>query len=355
MNMKSSKKINFLLVLIISGLIIALIVVSKENKSIASIPKNETEEHFQLIEVKIHKNKATPIIHGIITSSEELEVKMNVGGRIDNDNHSLKMGTKFKKNDILIKVDRLEVLYELLISRLNYKKQLQNSLGEIGKQFPDEKDKWSTFENKIERTLPLPDLPKVTSKEEEDLLTQLTIYETYYKIKKTELKTEDYIYSAPFDGFISESSIRPGALIKANTSLMKLSKSNTLQVTSHLPIHLVKDYELAEYVYFLNSNNDTLGKGRFSRLGNKLSDSSYVEVDFNIAEQNHLLENTLIHISLPHEETHNTVTLPKSAVKNSIVQLFLDNKIIEHSIQIVSSNNDSIEVKGLPNHCYVIN
>ena len=352
--MKSQQKINLLFFLIILGLIVSLIVVSiqdnKQSKNQETLPLSE----LQLMEIRSEQRKEVADVFGIVNAEVEVEVKMNVSGRIDHDNHSLRPGTTFKKNDILIKVDRLEVLYELLIARLNFKMHIQKSLERIGEQFPKEKSKWQEFEAKIERTLPLPDLPKKVSKEEEKLLNELNVYTMYYSVKKIERRTEDYIYAAPFDGFVSESSIGPSSVMKLNVPLMKLSKSNTLQVVAHLPIQSVTEYELAKQVYFISSKNDTLGKGSFKRIGAQLSDTSKVEVFFTIQPQSQSIQNSSVRIVLPKHERSNTVSLPQSAVLNNVVYLFSEDKIIEVPVQVISEKNDSVQVEGLPNYCFVI-
>src|SRR5690554_7058956 len=52
-----------------------------------------------------------------------------------------------------------------------------------------------------------------------------------------------YIYVAPFDGFITESNIAPNSMVKRNKVLMRLSKSNSLQVTSHIPLNSLRSEE----------------------------------------------------------------------------------------------------------------
>lgn len=336
------------------GLIVALIVVSLTEKSQSSFSKSLKINQFQLIEINAIEAPEEANVFGVINAEVTTDVKMKVGGKIDHDNRSLKQGSTFKKNDVLIKVDRLAVLYELLISRLNYKKHIQESVLEIGEQFPKEKSKWQQFEKKIERTLPLPELPKTVSKEEEQLLNELEVYSLYYKIKKIERNAEDYIYVAPFDGFVAESTTGPGLSIKENTLLLKLSKSNSLQVTAHLPVHSVRNYELADSIYFVNSKKDTLGKGHFKRTGQFLSDSSTIAVFFSISPQILLPENATVQIVLDRNKTSKGVQIPRTAIKNNKTYIFLDNKIITTPVEVISTQNDSVRVKGLPSHCFVI-
>ncbi|HZH87270.1 MAG TPA: efflux RND transporter periplasmic adaptor subunit [Brumimicrobium sp.] len=352
--MKSQQKINLLFFLVILGLTIALIFVSLPGKKLPNNSLVSKNNRFQLIEI----NKTPPInktkVFGVIAAEIETDVIMKVNGKIDNDNHALTRGSTFKKNDILIKVDRIEVLYHLLISRLNFKKHIEKSIKEIEDQFPEEKNKWQKFEKSIERTLPLPDFPKVTSTEEETLLNKLNIHKLYYEIKRLEQRAQDHIYVAPFDGFISESTIQPNSMVRENKVLMKLSKNNSFQVITHLPINSLKAYKNAKHVYFVNSSKDTIGSGSFNRIGSELSDSSKVEVFFNVSQQNQSIQNTLVELVLPGYGIKNSVALPKLSVSNNRVFLYSDDKVLEYPIKIITSKEDSVYVEGLPDHCFVI-
>jgi len=256
--MKTQQKTIFLLLLIIICLVIALIINSlKENptKDVTATPLDT----LQLIEINHESPANSPKVYGLISAAIESDVVMKVSGKIDSDNHHLTPGSYFKKNDVLIKVDRIEILYKMLISRINFKKHMQNALLEINKNVPEEAEKWQTFEKTIERTLPLPDFPKINSTKEDELLDSLNIALEYYKIKDLERQAQDYIFVAPFDGYISESTIQPNSMVHKGKKLMKLAKSNSLQVSAHLPLNLIHLYKNATKVYFINTDKDTLG------------------------------------------------------------------------------------------------
>lgn len=351
--MKSQQK--YILTLLIIGLVSIIIIMyfsgnwNKENQLTSSQP-----EKFKLFEVRINSEEQFNKLYGQVISEVEMEVTMNISGKIDDDNHSLKPGTSFKKNDILIKVDRLKILYELLTTRAEYKTFLQESIQEFPIQMGDKKEKWDNYKDQIERTQFIPSLPKVSSKDEENYLTSIGLYAKYYKIKKLELEAESYIYAAPFNGVILESKIQPGSMVKKNTTLMRISKQNGLIVKSNIPIHLIQHYENSKLVYYVNAKQDTIGQGKFTGIGSKLSDSSTVEGLFSIVPQNLKTVSNVVQILLPEESTNNNVILPKSAVKNDNVLIFESNKILEKSIQVISIQNDSLEVKGLPSHCFVV-
>jgi|GEM_PF-5268872 len=352
--MKSHQKTIILITVILLGLISVMFLNVQKEKEISESSDENPIEKFQLMEVKTGPDIESPMLFGIINNTEEVVVQMNVEGRIDHDNRSLTPGTAFKKNEILIKVNRLEALYELLIARLNYKYLVQQSLTKIGEQIPQELAKWKAFEHKIDRTLPLPELPKVKLVEEENLLHKLNIYTQYYSTKKLEQKAEGYLYAAPFDGFILESSIGPGAMVKKNESLLTLAKHNSQQVTAHIPIDFVNVLEKSQEIYFVGPNKDTIGTGKFKGTGTKISDSASIETHFTFTGKKSVFTNSTVQIVYSKQKSKHYPSLPKTAIKNNSVYIFAENKLLETPVKIISTKADSVLVDGLPNHCFVI-
>ena len=117
--MKSRQKLNLVFSLIIIGLFFTLLYVSINNnkKPIQQSDFDKRKVH-QLMAVSQQKDI---LITGIIKASVVEEVKMKVNGKVDKNNRTLVEGSKFKKNEILVKIDRLGALYELLAVRSAFK------------------------------------------------------------------------------------------------------------------------------------------------------------------------------------------------------------------------------------------
>lgn len=351
--MKSQQKL--ILISLILGLVSVIIIMYFSGSWDKKDPSTSQQEKFKLLKIESSNKLSINKFYGQITSTIEEEVRMNVSGKIDSDNHLLLPGTSFKKNDILVKVDRLEILYELLMTRTEYKQFVQKAILEFPEQMADKRKKWADFKDDIQRIQLLPPLPVINSKEEEEYLTKIGLYTQYYKIKKLELKAQDYIYAAPFDGVIVKSKIHPGSMIKKNSQIMTISRQNSLIVKANIPISEIHWYENSKLIYYVDSNMDTLGKGKFHGMGAELSDSSTVEALFDITPQKLKDINKVVQIVLSERApSDNGIVLPLSAVKNNHVLLFESNKILEASIQIISIQEDSITVKGLPKHCFVV-
>lgn len=345
--MKSNKVLNILFSLIIIGLIATVFYISFSKNNVANeqVPFNNSEQHelFQVF------SQEKLLLNGIISANITEDVQMKVSGKIDNNNRSLKEGTGFKKNEILIKVERLEALYEILTTRSEFKELIQKLILSIRDQTPNETDKWTDYENKIQRTLPLPTLPNTSSKNEEDLLNRLNVYSQYYKTKVSERKAEEYIYVAPFDGTIIESNVHPGSSIQSGKTILILAKSNTYQVVSHIQLKDLNRITNNDTVEFSSMNGEVLSKGLFTKTGQTLSDSSTIEILYSIFSQNKKYLNTPIKFSIGKEGA----TIPNSAIKNNSVEIVVAEKVYNLKIKPIKVIGDCTIVEGLPQHSFI--
>lgn len=345
--MKNHQKIYLILFFLIIGLIGALLYISFYKKTDTIIEsKNQEVRNIQMMKVDSQEQLK---LNGIITSNTIEEVRLKVSGKISKDNRSLKEGTSFKKNEILIKVDRLNVLYEILSARSEFKTLIQQLILTIKNRIPAETAKWEYFEKQIQRTQPLPSLPTINSQNEEDLLNHENVYSTYYKTKVSERKAEDYLYIAPFDGTIIESRISSNTTIIEGEISLKIAKKGTNQVLTHVQLKDLNEVMKKDTVEFISSNGETISKGVFSKTGNKLSDSSTVEVFYSIFSQNQNLLNQPIRIIINEE----LAKIPTSVIKNDSVEIIVNNETYKTKVLPIKTDGNQTFVEGLPQHSYI--
>jgi len=309
-------------------------------------------KQFQLMEVK-----SDPLLNGVpilgqITPERTTKVTMEVNGKIDDDNRVLAPGNTFKKNEILLKVERTEILYELLALRANFKETLLSSLEAIRSRFPEEKGKWEAFANSVNRLSTLPELPKINS-EEDALITELKIPSLYHHIKSVEKKAEKYFYAAPFDGVIIDSKVQPESIVRQNSPLMTIAKNNSFVINTTLSLSMAKFFQTAQEKINVISNNEIMGTAKYHSTKPLNSDSTKVNVVFttSIQEGQHLNKIVELQTNIKNQDTW----LPKSVLtKGNQVILFNDNQTFHLTVTVLNQTKDSVQLKGLPHHFFIV-
>lgn len=339
-------------IIVILGLFITiallLIFIIQPNKTIenpAEMPR------FQLMKIQ-HTNKLSTSILGIITPKHPVVIYAKATGQITEGNPVLTIGKSVKKNDVIIKMERLNLLYKLLQKRATYKKTIQSVIPKLTKTFPSEKAKWNTFEKQIQQTHPLPELPIIHSEEENEYLSNLGVFEAYYTIKNIKQSIANRVYIAPENGTIIKNNAFNGSTIKKGAHLLTIAKNNRFQAEAALPLSIVPLFSQAHTIVFTTLKGDSIGFGKFNRIDRKLSDSTTVRAYFDITEIKSNPASVII--KLPTANKKELVYLPKTAIQNDSVRILVDNSILKIGVRCLQQKGDSIEVKGLPDHCYVI-
>lgn len=349
--MKSNHKTGILIIIVILLYIGVFWFLMRSEKSTYE-ETTLAPKQFQLMEVK-----SDPLLNGVpilgqITPEKTTKVTMEVNGKIDDDNRVLAPGNTFKKNEILLKVERTEILYELLALRANFKETLLSSLESIRSRFPEEKRKWEAFTNSVNRLSTLPELPKINS-EEDALITELKIPSLYHHIKSVEKKAEKYFYAAPFDGVIIDSKVQPESIVRQNSPLMTIAKNNSFVINTTLSLSMAKFFQTTQEQINVISNNEIMGTAKYHSTKPLNSDSTKVNVVFttSIQEGQHLNKIVELQTNIKNQDAW----LPKSVLtKGNQVILFNDNQTFHLTVTVLNQTKDSVQLKGLPHHFFIV-
>lgn len=309
---------------------------------------------FNVMEINFNKETHISPLFGLVTYDKTQAVQLKVNGTIDPTNRSLKTGEKVKKDELLIKVERIGILYEILEKRSALKKTILDFIPLIEKESPSETVKWQKYAQQIQRTSFIPTLPEINLQTEEKVLDETDLLESYYNLKKLEREAESYFYIAPFDGVIIDSKVSPGSKINKDITLLELAKTGSLVIKTSLPIENAFLLSRTEEYFFLNSGGDTIGSGVFKSNESTLSDSSRIISTFNTQSVSPSLLGETVEIVASTRPLPTRTTIPKSAVKNGHVQLYVDDQVLALPIQVISEKQDSVVIEGIQERCYII-
>lgn len=324
------------------------------NKRNANIIAQNTEiKEFQLFEYNIpHNSNPKESIKGIVLPSDIVEIRMMVDGIVESD--VLTTGKKFKKDDVLIKLDRLELLYQVIIQRLEYKKMIQEILPQIKDEYPEQFNKWNEYEKSISQTENVSPLPKLELKGEEDLVLSKGINKKYYEVKSIENKAQEHYYIAPFSGYVLESLTHKGKTIKKGETLLNVARDSDKIVTAFIPIKDITSYNKETTFNLIGKNGNLLSKAYLKNWSPTPSDPNTVKATFEIESKNKVSIKEEVTISQTQSNEQRNKFIPESAVIDNQLYLYNEDGIFNLSIIIQSTKKDSVEVSGLPDRCFII-
>lgn len=351
--MKTRQFIILIVFLSVLALIYVPIMKGKDNSTEET--KKKKENYLPIFQVTNRPQVQQLDSYGQIIGLAQFNVTMKVQGEIDRDNRLLKPGMTFKKNEILVKVDRTEALYNLLSRRSQFINLIAGVLPDISIDLPKEEKKWKNYLEMITPTASLPPLPSINSEREKLLINGRNITAEYYGIKSAESQIENYLYLAPFNGVIVESFVEPGSIITPGTPLFAIAENDQFEVKAPININQVDAFNRAETVHFTDAQGDTLGNGKLLRTSPQINNQTQsVDAYFSIDYAGNPVIGSFVNVTVNSAIQDSTVVLPEIAAQNNRVQILRDSLIHTQKVTIVGTKQDSVFVKGIKDNEYVI-
>ncbi|RFC54670.1 efflux RND transporter periplasmic adaptor subunit [Brumimicrobium aurantiacum] len=344
----SQKKSSLLFITIIIILIIALLYLLKQTNSKIKSPSEKPDAiEYQLLEVK--EERALQI-HAIVQPTIIEEVIMHVNGIVDSQNKIITKGTQFSKDELLIKLDRVEQLYELLAQQNEFKTSLKELLDIIMHKVPDQFQKWNAYDKQINVAQTIPSLPSTKSTIEKNIVDGLNIEKQFYKLKNLKINLQKHYYSAPFSGFVYEGSIHPGSTISSNKVILRIAKNGSYILKSKINIRDFERLGKIDSIQFTHQKSNSTVYADLIHSEFVSMDSTYIEAVFAIKGDHQYLNGQILTATINAENP----TIPNSSIHNDSVTIFKNNELFKLGINVIAKSEDSSRVKGLPKESFII-
>ncbi len=314
--------------------------------------KDKTEVIIPRISVKNITLNNSAVIDGEIVYSVVKDVSFSKSGKLEIGDIQLLVGTHFKFNELLVKLNIEEAFKELAQSKLSFSKNIQSFEEQIEKKVPSELNKWKNFEADLTPSKRLPEFPTIYTELEKALIIEDDIYILFSKIKNQESEIEQYFYLAPFDGIITGVFKKKNALIERNQTVIKIAKNDVFNAEF---VVSKTDYEALKKpvnIDFLDKYNHLIGLGKIKKAVELNSDMKLI-CSFQKINGKEIVNKQLIRISLPISKTKGCY-LPKEAILSNQVIMLKNGKKNKIPISIINAKDDLVFVTGLKDGMIVL-
>jgi hypothetical protein len=272
-------------------------------------------------------------------------VSFSKSGKLEIENVPLLVGSHFKFNELLVKLNIEDAFLELAQSKLSLSKNIQSFEEKIGKKIPSELMKWKKFEEELAPSKRLPEFPRIFSEEEKALIIEYDIYILFSKLRNQEDEIEHYFYLAPFDGVITAVYKKQNTQIAKNETVLKIAKKDVFNAEFIVSDLKYDDLKKLETIDFLDNNNTKIGSGKINKAI-KLNSNIKLICSFQKIKGTEIVNNQLIHIATP-LGSNKGCFLPINAVKGREVLVLLDGQETKTKVKILQELDKQVFVSGL--------
>lgn len=346
-------KRNQIIILSILFLVFALIfiVIKGKKKTVEkSIKEAQTIVYVPVKTVKNQEKELQIISYGQVSPNAEIDIAVEVQGKLEQGAMYLRPGVKFTKGQVLFRVDNEEAFYSLSARKTQLANLVVGAMPDIELDFPKEKSKWYSFLENIQAVKRLPELPEFNSNKERMFMTSRGIISEYYNIKSTESRMEKYVYIAPFNGTVLETYAEPGSIANPGTRLARIAKTGEFEIKVPISMMDIASYQKQGSVTFTNSNGELIGHGSINRISDVINQQTQsVDVYYSIKPQNNqkIYSGLFLNVSINQSAIKKSITVPRMAVTDGKVNVLKNEQVVSRQIQVVGNKPDSLYISGL--------
>ncbi len=293
---------------------------------------------------------------GRVSAFNTVDLTAEVSGRILQGDILFKEGESFKKNDVIVKIYKQDVLATHKASISSFLQTLAQILPDIRVDFPNEYEKWNNFFVAIDPEQSLPELPKINSNQEKVFLSANNVLTNYYNLQNQEIDLSKYTIIAPFNGSLKSVNKEIGSAATTGSNLATLIRSDKLEVTVPVFTDDLKWIKTGDIATLTNKYDEKteIKVSRISGYVDEETQSVNVYLTFYPSSTMSLLEGEYVDVSFQGNNISG-FEIPREAIVNSsYVYELADGKLNKIPVNIIRSLNDSYIITGVEENTTVV-
>lgn len=268
-------------------LILSLIACSShENRT-----KNNTDKINQKQDSVIsHSLKKETVLLAMMEADQVVPVQFLVNGKLEKGDLLLSENGRFKKNQLLFKINSEALYFQLVKEKEELTRLLFIAIAEMETAAPSERQKWIDFLKLISNDELLPAFPSINEIREKVVITDNKVDQQYFKIRKMEKEMSQYFLLAPFSGTIQQLKTNVGGFVKKGDVFAQLV-SNQFHLKMNVASIQISAYKLGDIFEIRMMDNDSLvGSATISSISKLVvKDSIALQLNFQKLDKRFLI------------------------------------------------------------------
>lgn len=290
--------------------------------------------------------------YGRVGSAQQINVIAEVGGKLILGNVLLKKGQRFKKGQLLCKINDAEENLNLQARKSSFLNTLASNLPDIRIDFPNSFDTWQTYFDKIELDQRIPELPEPKTSKEKTFLAAKNILSEYYAIKSEEENLKKFYIYAPFNGSIVTINYQIGSVVNPGANIGTIISTDELELEVPVEQRDINFVQKGKVVTIVDESDfEQNWVGTITRIADFIDPNSQsVSVFISIQKRSkyEALDGLFLKARIPGKSVKDAAKVPRRILKNKheifVVQ---DSVLVTRQVRVHKvSENDAI-ISGL--------
>jgi len=213
-------------------------------------------------------------VEGRVQAWNRIDLFAEVNGVLSLMGEDFREGKSFNEGEIILNLDDSESRSNLKSARSVYLQLVTGMLASIQVDFPERIEVWEQYVESIDVTKSLPSLPAPESKREEYFIVNRGVQASFYSIKASEQRVSKFTVRAPFDGFVAQALVKPGALVRAGQPLGLFVGTDVYEIQTAVHSRYLATVKIGDKVRFNDENDVLVAEGKVDRIAGNVNVST---------------------------------------------------------------------------------
>ena len=296
-------------------------------------------------------NTEVPIVvnaNGNLVAANKVELFAEVQGIFRNSGKPFKAGQRYRKGELLMRIDSREFYTSLLAQRSTLYDLITSMMPDLKFDYPESFDHWQAYLNDFDINEKVKPLPEPVSDNEKYFVNGRQVVTTYYNIKNLEERLDKYEIRAPFDGILTETAIDGGTLIRSAQKLGEFVSLGSYELEVDVNQEYLDILKIGEPVLLTDLNGNREWQGTVQRINGRLDQTTQTVKVFIGVQGKELIEGMYMEANIAARSEKNALEIPRTLLINEKELFVVENgKLVSREVETVYYTDKTAVIKGL--------
>ncbi|SMD32641.1 RND family efflux transporter, MFP subunit [Reichenbachiella faecimaris] len=289
---------------------------------------------------------------GRVGSAEQINVIAEVGGKLLHGSSVLKKGHRFRKGQLLCRIDDIEENLDLQARKSSFLHTLASILPDIRIDFPNSFSEWQSYFDGIKLDEKLPALPEAKSSKEKTFLAAKNILSEFYAIKSAEENLKKFYIYAPFNGSIVSINYQIGSVVNPGANIGTIISTDELELEIPVEQRDIEFVQKGKAVTIVDESDfEQNWIGTITRIADFIDPNSQsVSVFINIQKRSkyEALDGLFLKARIPGKSVKNAAEVPRRILKNkNEIFVVQDSVLVTRQVRVHKISENNAIISGL--------
>ena len=318
-------------------------------------PRPTFKKQIKTVFVEPVKNQNIPIIitaSGNLIAKNKIDIFSEVQGVLKQTSKAFKPGTKYYRNETLLRINNDEFVANLKSQKSNFFNLITSILPDIRLDYSSEFSKWENYLTQLNINKTTPKLPVFSSDKEKYFISGRGITTAYYNIKNLEVRLAKYRIRAPFSGVLTEALVSPGTLVRVGQKLGEFIDTSVYEMEVSINSEFADLLKVGNTVTLSNLEKTKNYTGTVVRINGKIDQVSQTIKAYIDVKHPDLKEGMFLEADLVAKSEENAFSISRKLLVDNTAVYTVKNDSILTLVEInpVYFGAENVIVKGLNNN-----